>query len=170
MSDDRGLSAVSQRGVAAFALAMASVEGPAVAEETRQAKFGTLTVTYDPKGWSLAPETGGFTAVCRVESCRGRTIVGTIRPGERCDGDDRTTKRRGGRRDVGTETAGQGGLVWVVARWWKGCRNAHPRSIAACASHGGESYHVDASLASCRTGSGYGAEDAILTLIRGIAP
>ena len=71
--------AALQRGAAALALALAGAASPAVAQETRPMKFGALTVTYDLQTWSMTSGADGFTAVCRAESCKGRSVAGTIR-------------------------------------------------------------------------------------------
>lgn len=167
--DPRPLARSLQRaGLVAVLVSAACCEG-AVAEETRQTKFGALVLAYDADTWSVLSEEGGFTAECLDRRCKGRVVTGRALPHSTCDAEDLRSDAE--MASNGWRAAGmvQGDLHWLVVRWLRGCRNAHPESLAACALHGGTAYRIAAPLLTCRTGPQSEALATIMSLIGGIS-
>lgn len=151
LPDPRPLARPLQRaGLVAAMVSAACCEG-AVAEETRQTKFGALVLAYDADTWSVLPEESGFTAECMARRCKGRVVTARALPRSTCEAEDLRFDAE--RASNGWRAAGmvQGDLHWLVARWRRGCRNAHPESLAACALYGGTAYWITAPLLTYRT-------------------
>ena len=150
---------------ALLSVAVAGCGSPLRAGEAREAAFGALVLRWDADVWEVTDRPGGFQASCLAPACKGRLAMGSVTPGGDCE--PPPTERRQDPRETGIES---GPLRWRVATWWLGCRNAHPKSVAACALHDGNAYRVSAPLLSCRTGPGHGAETEVMNLVRGIRP
>lgn len=169
LSDFRPLARRLQRAGLVVALLSAACFEVAVAEETRQVKFGALMLSYDAQTWSVTSGESGFTAECTVRRCLGRIVTGRVLPDSRCGADE--LGPGAGRVSSDWRAAGTapGDLHWLVARWWRGCRNAHPESLAACTLHAGAAYRIDAPLLTCRTAPQSEVIATILSLIGGIS-
>jgi hypothetical protein len=148
-----------------LSIALAGWASPLWAGEAREAAFGTLVLRWDAEIWAVTDRPGGFQASCLATACKGRLAIGSVTPGGDCEG---SVGERW--QDPRETTIESGSLRWRVTTWWLGCRNAHPKSVAACTVHEGAAYRVSAPLLSCRTGPGYGAETEVMVLVRGIRP
>ncbi|TDR94042.1 hypothetical protein [Enterovirga rhinocerotis] len=141
--------------------------GRGAAAEDGVAPFGDLALRYDPEVWDVAARPDGFTASCRRPDCRGRLVRGEVLAA--CEGMG-SIREEGAREPVPARWLESRGLSWDVRLWYRGCRNAHPRSIVACTEAGGRAYRVAARLLDCRTAPLYGSEERIMDLIRQIGP
>lgn len=136
-----------------------------MAQETRQAKFGEMVLVYDAKVWVVHEREARFEARCGGRECAGRVVSGTVTPDSSCDRSPDEAPRETESSDMTS-----GALRWRVWRWWRGCRNLHPESVAACTIRDGLAYRVEAPLQGCRGTSSPWSADAILGLVRGIVP
>ena len=152
-------------GRCAAAILWAGFAGAVSPTWAGEAPFGALVLRWDADVWSMAEREDGFQASCLVSACKGRVVTGAVAAGEACS--PPVTERH---QDLRETTLESGPLRWRVAKWWLGCRNAHPQSVAACTVHEGRVYRVSAPLVSCRTSPGHGADAQILSLVRGIRP
>lgn len=153
--------------VAGFCLAALSAGSRPARAAERGVVFGDLVIRHDDAVWDLVPAADGFTARCRHRDCEGRLVRGTVTDRPICEPDlSREPGDEPSRREI--TTLENAGLSWRIESWYRGCRNGHPRSLIACAVHGGRAYRVAALLLSCRTAPLTASEGAIVTLIRGI--